>query len=150
MSPGVHGAFPSSRAEPLYFFSPPQIKHAEGKACPECCVVLFNEARAGADAWGGVEETQRILLGFEGTEGTRSQHRAQGTKAPGASRVTVPQTSPPLTQGQKHAGGHPVTPSGRPRGSAPPCSRAKSPSHPPPPSISFYNLLILRSVLKSK
>ena len=27
---------------------------------------------------------------------------------------------------------------------------SKSLSHPPPPSINFYNLLILRSVLKSK
>lgn len=85
MSPGVHGAFPSSRAEPLYFFSPPQIKHAEGKACPECCVVLFNKMKPEPVPTHGVVWRRR----------SESCWDSRGRKGLGPS--TVP-------RGQKHPG----------------------------------------------
>lgn len=132
----------SNEADPLYGLS--WIKQAEGKSFPEHCGGQRTPtAHHHMSCWR-----------FKGREGLALRAVScvpEGTPAPGAGGVTPAESSRALAVGESSArsrGSRASAPGPAPHAALP--RLPKSLSHPPPPSINFYNLLILHSVLKSK
>lgn len=129
----------------LYF--PPLIKQAEGKSFPERC---------------GGQRTPTphhhvSSRRFKGREGPRSESCERCARGDTCTWCWPGDTT--RNQPRSRFGSEERLEPGEPRlcpraGPAAPHAALpqlrKSLSHPPPPSINFYNLLILRSVLKSK